>query len=166
MTKFKIGDKVRIIGNHPNSGCITTVISVRDTWAAVDGGLKNPINNAPNLINLELYKESDMSNLKVGDIIKSTVNVRTSRAIVLNITDSFLVYTCFIDNSIENAYTLNKGKQSRVGIAPAKRVSELLESGQWTIDNEYGKEPQITELTLEEVAKLAGVDVKQLRIKE
>lgn len=86
---FKKGDQVKIVDeNHPNYGCITTVVEFVDDgfiypYVHVQGGLKDASANAPGIDEVKLYNKWDdlKDQFKPGDKVlissgKSTSSIK------------------------------------------------------------------------------------------
>lgn len=98
-----------------------------------------------NLKNVEL-KEKTMENLEVGDILKNSHGRDYDREVIAVFEELDVKYAVTADTD-DRDVSLN-------------RISHLQDDG-WNVKND-----EVKELTLEEVAKLAGIDVSNLRIKD
>lgn len=146
MSEFKEGDRVKIIGDHPNAGCITTIIyisghSTLGAWAAVEtAGLKNKKNDAPFLTQLE--KVGDMK-YQVGDkFFRDEYGTDRTEEILAVVEYDGTTYYITVD------------EEDTVEV-----------TSEDTLDG-YRKEGDVQELTLEQIAKKLNIPVKNLRIKD
>ena len=148
--KYKPGDKVKVISStwRPNSETreiIGSIVEVKEyvgdyVYVIHDGTIWS-------------FNESDLSpveknlyNLKVGDIV---IDGNLSERLIID-----KISTLFVMSEVEdheaNIFMMNAYNLKKHGYKVKQPITE----------SEY------TELTLAEVAKLAGVDVSKLRIKE
>lgn len=141
--KFKVGDRVRakVQGFHAKLGDVGTI--GENSWVQWDnpGGCSPQSGCAISYDDLEFYAKT-LDSLAVDDVVVSDeggeYTVLDVHGKVVDIADS--------DGHF--AYSLT--------------VKEMKDDD-WTVK---GAEPELTEVTLEEVAKLKGVPVEKLRIKE
>lgn len=101
MTKFKVGDKVKIINEeHDNYGCVTTIVNIYTDetmrpWAEVEGGLNYEMSNAPELDELEFVERNEdttttvkkQTQIQLSDgkmSVSHTTNCKKSRVSIMH----------------------------------------------------------------------------------
>lgn len=143
MSKFKVGDRVKVtLKDDSNYGATVEIkTDYRDGTVAVKF-----LSDAPNPYH-DVYREEylgshSLDTLSEGDVIVSEAGIERNVTGVAG-------RVVFMENSNGHSYDWQTIKE--------------LKDNDWTV-----KQPaeDVTELTLEQVAKLAKVDVSKLRIKE
>lgn len=152
MSKYKVGDKVRIIntmyrGSNFQIGCTGTVTEQRGSLCRVEADDKGK----DNILSfydweLELAKENNMqeSKYKVGQTLVNTYEDYSKKVIaIVNDEEVPVVVTKDSDDDTYNAYAEGN-----------------IEDNGWKLETET------TEVTLEQIAKKFNVSVEKLRIKD
>lgn len=150
MIKFRLGDKVKIVGAnvYENDSRIGEVATISNDWYDGNYSLSPSQGETSgvtfNYKSLERYKNT-MNNLEVGDVIVDG-DRNYDRKVIGLVTDS-----------LANEFVVTEDMDSTHEIG-VYTVDELIE-------DDWGIEGEVTEVTLQQVADNMGIDVSKLRIK-